>query len=33
MARYIIDNWDRLPGEDREKIRQVLNDLSKVVEH
>ncbi|MFP3074330.1 MAG: PadR family transcriptional regulator [Caldivirga sp.] len=33
MARYIIDNWDRLPREDREKIRQVLNDLSKAVEH
>lgn len=31
-ARYIIDNWDKLPQRDRERIRQILNDLIKIAE-
>ena len=30
-ARYIIDNWDKIPQEDKEKIRKILNDLIKAV--
>mgnify|MGYP001770701350 CR=1 FL=1 len=30
-ARYIIDNWDKIPVEDRERIKKILNDLNKVI--
>ncbi|WP_291767632.1 PadR family transcriptional regulator [Caldivirga sp. UBA161] len=30
-ARYIIDNWDKIPQEDKERIKKILNDLIKVV--
>ena len=31
MARYIIDNWDRLSKEDKDRIRQIVDDLKKLI--
>lgn len=30
LARYIMDNWDKIPEEDRRKIRAVLSELARL---
>lgn len=31
MARYILDNWDKLRKEDRDRIRSALIEMEKVI--